>query len=156
MYKSPAAGRAEQRRTIMLRRTLATLITATALFASLSSFANEGGHQGTHAPCILNEFRITSIAPYREQQHVGRATVSKLKGARVSIQAEKGLTAEWLQLTLGRHLAAMQAEPMKDCAFDVKNMKVTVDSAGAGFSVKLTAEDRDGAKEILRRVEMLR
>jgi len=79
------------------------------------------------APCILREHRITSVTPYRVEGHQGRVVVQELRGATVSVQAEPGLTAEWLQLTLSRHLAAMRAMGgMKDCAFEVNDVQVKV------------------------------
>jgi hypothetical protein len=108
------------------------------------------------APCILREHRITGVTPYRVEGHQGRVVVQELRGATVSVQAEPGLTAEWLQLTLGRHLAQMHAMGgMKDCAFDVNDVQVKVGSSGAGFSVNLIARDAAKAPEVLRRAQVL-
>lgn len=75
-------------------------------------------------------------------------------GARVFVQAEPGLTAEWLQLSLQRHLAGMSGS-MADCPLDAKDIQVKVVSAGAGFSVQITGKSAAQGQEILRRAQLL-
>ena len=136
------------------RKILTALILAGTTFAPMATYAAPPAAKP--APCILREHRITSVTPYRVEAHQGRVAVRELRGATVSVQAEPGLTAEWLQLTLGRHLAAMQAMGgMKDCAFDIKDVQVEVSSSGAGFSVNLIARDSSQAEEVLRRARLL-
>jgi hypothetical protein len=132
-------------------KTLSAALLAASLLVPSASLA------GTNrTPCVLKEHSVTSVTPYRVQERVGRGTVTRLKGAQVFVRAEPGLTAEWLQLTLSRHLAAMHGPAaMKDCAFEVEKVKVQVSSAGAGFVVKLVAPDTTTAKEVLRRAELL-
>src|SRR5216683_1881507 len=85
-------------------------------------------------PCILGEHHIVSVQPYRVDERIGRNVFPQLRGAQVYIQAEPGLTAEWLELTLERHLAEMRGPAtMRECAFDLDNVRVTVVSAGSGF-----------------------
>ena len=86
---------------------------------------------------------------------MGRGTFKHLKGAEVRLQAEPGLTAEWLQLTLARHVVEMRRTSTSDCALDLADLQVRVDSAGSGFSVKLIANDSNKAKEVLRRAQLL-
>ena len=133
-------------------KTLSAAVLAASLVVPAASLADTN-----RAPCVFNEHSVTSVTPYRVQERVGRGTVTRLKGAQVYVRAEPGLTAEWLQLTLSRHLATMQGPAtMKDCAFEVENVKVQVKSAGAGFVVRLVAPDTTTAKEVLRRAELLR
>jgi len=106
--------------------------------------------------CVLMEHRVTAVTPYRIVRQYGRASNQELAGAQVLIQAEPGLTAEWLQLTIQQHLAKMQTEHMGDCPLDMSGVRVQVDSAGAGFAVKIIAKDPAQAKEVLRRAELLR
>jgi hypothetical protein len=131
---------------------LSAALLAASLLVPAASLADT-----SRAPCIFKEHSVTSVTPYRVQERVGRGTVTRLKGAQVYVRAEPGLTKEWLQLTLTRHLAAMQGPAaMKDCAFEVEKVKVEVNSAGAGFVVRLVAPDTSTAKEVLRRAELLR
>ena len=137
------------------RKVLAALVLVGSTLAPMASYA-AAPSPAKAAPCILREHRITAVTPYRVQGHQGRVVVQELRGATVSVQAEPGLTAEWLQLTLGRHLAEMQGMGgMKDCAFDVKDVQVRVSSSGAGFSVNLIARDAAKAPEVLRRAQLL-
>jgi hypothetical protein len=72
------------------------------------------------------------------------------------VQAEPGLTAEWLQLNLSREITAMQGpSTMKDCVFGVDKMQVQVASAGPGFRVRLSAPSAEGGQEVLRRAQLL-
>lgn len=134
------------------RRFLAAVVLAgAALVPGVSFAANPPA-----APCILREHRITAVTPYRIQEHHGRGSTSRLAGAQVFVQAEPGLTPEWLELQLTRHIAAMHGGgSMKDCALDMKDVSVRVDSAGTGFAVRIMAHDPSKAEEVLRRARLL-
>jgi hypothetical protein len=106
--------------------------------------------------CILLNHRVTSVKPYQVIEHQGRGSTQRLAGAEVFVQAEQGLTAEWFQLSVERHLAQMQGKHMGDCALDLDGVRVHVDSAGSGFAVKIVAKNPTQAKEVLRRAELLR
>ena len=137
------------------RKFVSTIVLAGSTLAPMAASAAPAAG-AKPAPCILREHRITAVSPYRVEGHQGRVVVQELRGATVSVQAEPGLTAEWLQLTLGRHLAEMQGMGgMKDCAFDVNDVRVSVTSSGAGFSVNLIARDAAKAPEVLRRAQLL-
>lgn len=135
----------------MLKRTiLATLIVAGAALAPAASFADNSG-----APCILREHRVTAVKPYSVEQQLGHTTVNKAVGAELYVPAEPGLTAEWLRLELSRHIAQMRGTSMTDCPFDLSDVKVEVDSAGPGFTVKLITQDSHKAPEVLRRARLM-
>jgi hypothetical protein len=134
------------------RKILAALVLAGAAFVPVTSFAAD--HTSSR-PCILKEHSITSVTPYNIEERTGRATIKRLRGAEVRIQAEPGLTAEWLQLTLARHVVEMRGTNMKNCALDLSDVQVQVTSAGAGFSVKLIAPNSEKGKEVLRRAQLL-
>ena len=65
------------------------------------------------------------------------------------VQAEPGLTAEWLQLKLARHIAQMRSPAaMPDCAFDVDDVAVRVESGGTGFRADQRARHRHGGRGV--------
>src|SRR4051812_39762895 len=105
--------------------------------------------RSTH--CVLTEHRVTNVQPLRIIERYGRGSSERLAGAQVLVQAEPGLTAEWLQLTIQRHIAQMSASKMANCPLDAKDVRVTVQSAGPGFAVQITGKNAAQAKEILRR-----
>jgi hypothetical protein len=106
--------------------------------------------------CALKGFTVTSVAPRMEDVQQGRLTTQRLAGATVYVQAEPGLTREWLRLSLERHLASMASgSSMKDCPFGAKDIRIAVDSAGTGFAVHVSAKDVKIAEEVLRRARLL-
>ena len=105
--------------------------------------------------CILLDHKVTSVTPYRVLERSGRGSNERLAGARVNVRAEPGLTAEWLQLTIQQHLAKMEGTTMAGCPLDLDNVRVEVDSAGAGFAVKIIAKNPAQAKEVLQRAQLL-
>lgn len=133
------------------RHTIFTGLLAAALLLPAASFAADS----PRAPCVLANHAITAVTPYRVEERVGRGTVSRLRGAQIFVRAEPGLTAEWLQLNLARHLTAMRGADMRNCALDVDDLRVQVRSAGPGFNVRLVARDSEQAKEVLRRAQLL-
>lgn len=105
----------------------------------------------------LAAYRIVSVAPYmQEQTHIKR-TWRELRGAIVRVEAQPGLTAEWLQLELDRHVAAMgiQSQNMNDCPLAVPGIRAKVSSAGDGFLVTVVAMDKSSGQEVLRRAQGL-
>jgi len=134
------------------KKILGSLALTSALLVAGASFAASA--ESSH--CILQSRQVTHVTPYKVQERVGRSTVTKLAGAQVFVQAEPGLTAQWLQLTLARHISEMRGPTsMKDCALDLDDVSVKVDPAGSGFSVKLIAKNSKQAEEVLRRARLL-
>ena len=132
-----------------------SFLVATAVAMSSVVPAAALDHAPNSAPCVLNAQSITRVEPYRVHKPAGRGTVEQLRGAAVYVRAERGLTAEWLQANLAQHIKQMEGMTMQDCAFDVRDVSVAVDSAGSGFVVKIAAKDPGQAKEVLRRAKLL-
>ena len=125
---------------------------AAGLLAPAASFA---GTATGKPPCILGNYQVKSVTPYNVGERTGKTVYTRLAGAQVFLEAQPGLTAEWLRLNLGRHLQAMQSgQSMPDCAFDMKDVRIQVEPAGTGFNVKFITNDAKEAKELLRRVEL--
>lgn len=123
------------------------LLGATALMLALAMPALAAP---LNAACVLHQHRVTSVAPYNVPEAIGRgATVQRLRGAELFVRAEPGLTVEWLRLELSRHVVAMSQSGMENCPLNARDVRIQVDSAGAGFSVKLIARDADKAQQIL-------
>jgi len=134
---------------------IALTLGATSLVPVVASAATPAAGTPAKEHCILLQHRVTSVKPYEVVEQHGRGSSTRLAGAQVFVQAEPGLTAQWLQLTTERHLAQMQSMHMSDCALDLDGVRVQVDSAGSGFSVKIVAKNPSQAKEVLHRAELL-
>jgi ABC-type sugar transport system substrate-binding protein len=116
------------------RKVLATIVLLAATVASVASSAAAAA--AAPASCMLREHRIIGVAPYVVESprgpreiHEGRAAARELRGATVFVQAEPGLTAEWLQQTLSRQLGEMQGGgDMKACAFGMNDIQIKATS----------------------------
>jgi hypothetical protein len=142
------------------RKILAAIVLLGATAAPVASSAAPAANP---ASCTLWEHHIIAVAPYVVESprgpreiHEGRPAVRELRGATVFVQAEPGLTPEWLQLTLSRRVAEMRAAGgMKGCAFGVNDIQVKVTSTGTNFGVYLIARDPRTAQDVLRLARLL-
>lgn len=91
----------------------------------------------------------TRVSPYATDQVAGDGSYTALVGAQLFVPAEKGLTAEWLNYQYRERMARRQTSG--DCPLDLAGLTVSVQSAGPGFWVQLSAADENTAKEVLRR-----
>ena len=108
------------------------------------------------AGCVLGGYQIVSVTPYRIEERTGRAlSVRRLHGAEIRVQAQPGLTAEWLQLTLQERLQEAKRGDIHDCVLETDVSRVEVDSTGTGFMVRLVAKDTKKAEEVLHRANVL-
>jgi len=143
------------------RKIFAAIVLLGATVAPLASSAAPAPEKP--ASCTLWEHHIVAVTPYVVENprgpreiHEGRAAARELRGATVFVQAEPGLTPEWLQLTLTRRVAEMQrAGNMNGCALGVDDIQVKVTSTGLNFGVYLIARDPSKAQEVLRLARLL-
>jgi hypothetical protein len=135
---------------------LRKFITAAALAAATAVPAIAIAGPSAASPCILSEHKIVSVAPYKVDEHIGKNVIQRVRGAQVYLQAEPGLTPEWLQLNFERHFAMMKGTSMMpDCAFGLEGVRVDVVSAGSGYWVRLIAPNATTGEEVLRRAQLL-
>jgi hypothetical protein len=142
----------------MVHRTfLAALLAAGTTFAPVvSSAASESPSAGTPAPCVLRQHHVASVAPYIVEERPIKTTFKRVAGAQLFINAEPGLTSEWLQTEVTRHIAAMgPGGSMGDCVLDVRTVSVQVNPGGTGFLVNIVAADPSKGEEVLRRARLL-
>ena len=125
---------------------------ATAAFGALLSLApaSHADSRQTSSACVLSQHKVLSVVPYKTERTTGHAAFHVLSGASVYVQAEPGLTAEFLRLQFMQH-----APDAQSCVLGVTGVSVRVESAGAGFWVNLVASDSAGAQEVLRRAKLL-
>lgn len=134
-----------------------------AIFTPAPSQAEESGSQvsgsgpTSSSSCILKKYQVSAVRPYKIDKNAGgHFVVSRTLGAEISVQAEPGLTAEWLWRTIDQHVAEMRGSaPMGDCPLDIDRVQVEVVSAGPGFTVRLSSPNAKSAEEILRRAQLL-
>lgn len=108
------------------------------------------------SPCPLRAYRIGNVTPYRPMEAAGKIMVPRLRGATLFVQAQPGLTAEWLRLSLSKEIADMKSGPaVADCPLGVDDVSVQVESAGPGFWIHIVAKNPAKADEVLRRAQLL-
>jgi hypothetical protein len=139
------------------RKVLGAVVMATTLLAPTLSLAEASGPP--HVACVLRKHHIVSVTPYQIEETRIKPKFTRLAGADLYVEAEPGLTAEWLRLEVARHLAEMHdassMPSMKDCPLDAGGVHAEVTSAGAGFRVRLIANDPKNAEDVLRRARLL-
>ena len=136
------------------------------LFAAVSLAAPVAAKAETHpdkvsqAPDnspLFSSYHVASVSPLYEVQTVGRGQAKTLRGARVRILAEPGMTAELLQRRVNEHVAQMSPNTagMGSCPLAVPGIRTSVSSSGDGYYVNVRAENKGEAKEVLRRANLL-
>jgi hypothetical protein len=99
--------------------------------------------------------RVSSVTPRWVEESNGKRT-RRLTGADVRIDAEPGMTAEYLTVELRRGLSAMSSgHGMLDGVLGVAGSSIEVRSTGDGFVFRITAPDAVRAQEIVRRAQQL-
>jgi len=136
---------------MLYRKLLTALVLAGTILVPTASFAAPANS----APCIFQEHHVVSVTPYRVEDRVGRTSFQVLRGAAVYVQAEPGLTAEWLRHRFEQHVTDTRQVAMSDCALDAGDVRVEVESSGSGFLVKLIAPNTAKGEEVLRRARLL-
>lgn len=127
---------------------LAAGVLGSSAWADASATPTERGAQ---AGCILAPYQVTSVRPYVREVNNGKRVVSRdLRGAELYLQAEPGVTREWLTAQLQQHTSQMGNSSMPGCPLGVPGTTVEVTSAGPGFVVRLIAPNHDQAEKLLR------
>lgn len=105
--------------------------------------------EGADRCAIGGKYHVHTVAAYTTFEDAGYTTYREFRGAQVYIPAQPGLTQEWLQRELADQIAA------GDCNFGVNHARVTVLSAGGGFSVQITGRNEKDAGVILEHAQLL-
>ena len=112
---------------------------------------------------LLAEGAVTSVVPLLPRAFSNKNFPDRrLVGATVTLRAERGATAEWLQRVVSCHIARNalgEGAPaaMQDCPLAVAGISASVRSTGAGFAVEISAQESGSgaAEEVLRRASRL-
>lgn len=129
------------------------LARAHALWARSDQAKGPTEMQSSDVP-VLFEHHIVSVAPYYAQQTRLKSTWTELRGATIRVLAERGLTAEWLQLRL-EHALGAPAETTANSPLAVSGVHTSVSSAADGFVVTFATPDKRAGEEVLARAEAL-
>jgi hypothetical protein len=104
--------------------------------------------------CVFEKYAPVSVTPYSADENVSYSygSYSFLRGAQLFVPAREGLTKEWLEASVQRALSedAQKANEPTCQSPHVKNVQVTVSSAGTGFWVALVARDERSADSLLK------
>jgi hypothetical protein len=132
----------------MLNKLFVSAAALAALLATASVVVAETG--AAPASCIFETYGPRAVNPYKVEESVGYGSITVLRGAQLYVPAREGLTKEWLALSVKRALAAPADMQKRSCRPDVRDVSVSVDSAGTGFWVNLGSRDPESARALLR------
>jgi len=119
---------------------------ALAVIAVVSS----GARAAEPERCSLGgKYMVRSVNAYTTVENYGYTSYEEFRGAELFVPAQPGLTSEWLQRVVSYQVAA------GECDFGVRDITVSVLSAGSGFSVRLAGHDDKAAKVILQHAQQL-
>ena len=125
-----------------------SLVGGIALALVMAASAGARG-EGTDRCAIGGKYDVHTVAAYTNVVDAGYTTYQEFRGAQVFIPAQPGLTREWLQREIADQIAAGV------CNFGVNDAKVSVMSAGGGFSVNITGRTPKEAGIILQHAQLL-
>jgi hypothetical protein len=112
----------------------------------------------THAaePCVFDKYAPAAVKPYSEEENLAYGTYSFMRGAQLYIPAQNGLTPEWLQTSIERAIMTRPGSPEASsqdplsCSPNIKDVRVTVTSAGSGFWVTLIGRDQQSGEALVK------
>lgn len=99
------------------------------------------------AGCVFDVYTPRAVEPYYVEQSVEIGRDQVLRGAVLFVPARAGLTKEWLELSIRRAFAAASTS-RANCLPAVRNVDISVGSAGVGFWVYLSS--LQAPEELLR------
>jgi hypothetical protein len=136
----------------MLSRTILSVLAFSSVLAVAPRAGAAAGYTPDGSTCgaPFDAKHITSVAPYKVVRTNLRQSSTRVEGAIVNVPAQPGMTREWLQRLVDDPAAAQSGCPM---GVDGASGRVT--STGQGFAITVSSQNRDGAREILRRAEAL-
>lgn len=104
--------------------------------------------------CVFDKYAPVAVRPYISENSFDYGSYSSLGGAQLFVPAREGLTREWLTASVQNALAAAAASQVDGTAGcdtpNVKNVSVSVVSAGNGFWVQLISQDTKSSQELLK------
>ena len=97
---------------------------------------------------LTSTYPVVSVSPYTATHQGGFPVLTQTRGAVLHVQAQRGLTSEWLQRSVEASVAN------GDCGF-ARDTRVTVNAAGDGFDVVLSSPNEDAARRIVNQAQQL-
>lgn len=136
-----------------IRNLITTSAIAVALLVPLAAGATP---KHAHAAgCTLAGYDVAKVAEYRVEERAGRGVYNRLRGAKLFVSAQPGLTREWIGANVTRHLQQMKTSSMPGCPLDLDEVTVSVSAASTGYWVQIAGKNDAAAKEILARARKL-
>ena len=117
---------------------------------ALVTAVSAGARAAESDQCTVGgKYHVRSVGRYTTYVDAGYTSYTQFQGAELFVPAQPGLTSEWLQRVLSDQVATGA------CDFGVRNAKVSVLSAGEGFSVRISGQNEKDAGVILHHAELL-
>ena len=105
----------------------------------------------SEARCAFDVYTPLAVIPFAVEEDLGHGLVRQIKGVRVFIDAEPGLTERGLLIRLHREVAQPWSSPIaRLCRPEARELDVAVFAGEGGFWVELSATDERSAASVLR------
>jgi len=99
--------------------------------------------------CVFETYSPGAVAPYEVEENVGYGSARVLRGAQLYVPAREGLTKEWLEVSVRQAFSAARAGEAARCRPQVRDVDISVTSAGTGFWVRLGSKKTETARALL-------
>lgn len=137
----------------MFTRNIVTRALVPALLIGAAGAASVPTVHAASPSCVFDKYTPVSVVPYSADENLSYGSYSFVRGAQLYVPAREGLTKEWLEASVQQALAQPKTAAQNDLTCQapaVKNVQVTVTSAGNGFWVSLIGRDERSADALLK------
>ena len=97
---------------------------------------------------LTSTYPVVSVNPYTATHQGGFPMLTQTRGAVLHVQAQPGLTSEWLQRSVEASVAS------GDCGF-ARDTRVSVNPAGDGLDIVLSNPNENAARRIVNQAQQL-
>jgi hypothetical protein len=121
-----------------------------ALIGAPIAHASDSAAKPAAEQCVFDTYAPEYVKAYWDEVNYSYGTFTSVKGAQIFIEAQPGLTPEWLTQVVERALQTHGANKTpSDCGPNMPGVQVSVASAGRGFWITLIGRDEKTANALV-------
>jgi hypothetical protein len=125
-------------------------LSGSAAFAHASETTAKAAVTAAADRCVFDEYAPEYVKAYWVDQNYAYGTFTSVRGAQIFVEAQPGLTPEWLTQVVERALQVQEANKTPSaCGPNLSGVQVSVSSAGRGFWITLIGRDEKSANALV-------